>query len=86
MFGSPHFTRAPLSPSSIAAPPPTIAKSSWQPLVIGCRILEELGVEVGQGELAAEDATVLVAPFGERHGRVVHLLVEAGAEGGAPCQ
>src|SRR6478735_483004 len=33
MLARPHFTRAPPSPLSSAAPPPTMAKSVWQPFV-----------------------------------------------------
>src|SRR5690606_14933561 len=47
-------------------------------------VLEQLGVEVVDDDLPPADAAVLVAPGGERDGGVVHLLVQAGALGGAP--
>src|SRR5690606_18805967 len=43
-----------------------------------------LGVEVVDDDLPPADAAMLVAPGGERDGGVVHLLVQAGALGGAP--
>src|SRR4029079_5491428 len=44
------------------------------------RVLHQLGVQVGQIELAAVDAAVRVAPLGERDRDVPHLLGEPGPD------
>ena len=69
-------------PSSSTKPWPTSMKTlSLQACVIAVVTLQHLAVVVLAGDLAAVDATLVVAPLDHRLHRVGHLFVEAGRRG-----